>query len=194
MLYDMMDRTSSHRRREFNIRNARPIEFSPLGELIANAYANLPGMPGAVEQPDYYAVLRNVATRARNPANSVFLAASDRGEILGSVDFISDMKEYGARGGASMISNAAGIRFLAVKSEFRGNGIGRSLTDYCVSRARELGKSAVILHTTGPMATAWAMYIRMGFQRHPEIDFQQGHLEVFGFRLALDSARGESIL
>ena len=173
------------RRCEFSIRNASPIEFSLLGELIVNVYASLPGMPGIIEQPDYYAVLRNVARRADNPANCVFLAAGNRGELMGSVDFISDMKEYGARGAASAILNAAGIRYLAVKSEFRGNGIGRSLTAYCIDRARELGKSAVILHTTRPMATAWAMYSRMGFQRHPQIDFQQGNLEVFGFRLEL---------
>jgi len=193
MLHDTTDPTPSRRHCEFNIRKAYPIEFSPLGELIADVYEGLPGMPGVVEQRDYYAVLRDVATRARNPANSVFVAARKSGELMGSVDFINDMKEYGARGAASTISNAAGIRYLAVKSEFRGNGIGRSLTAYCVSRARELGKSAVILHTTGPMATAWAMYIRMGFQRHPEIDFQQGNLEVFGFRLALDSAREDLV-
>ena len=171
---------------KYSIREARSIEFSTLGELIVNAYASLPGMPGVEEQPDYYAVLRDIAKRAGNPAISVFLAASEFGELLGSVDFINDMKDYGARGAASSVCNAAGIRFLAVKSDSRGNGVGGSLTAHCIDRARELGKSAVILHTTRPMATAWAMYCRMGFQRYSEIDFQQGNLEVFGFRLALN--------
>ena len=189
MIHDMREPTPCRRRCEYRIRQAYPIEFSTLGELIVNEYASLPGMPGVVEQPDYYSVLRDVAKRASNPEISVFLAASEYGDLLGSVDFISDMKEYGARGVASMVWNAAGIRFLAVKSDSRGNGIGRSLAAYCVNRARELGKSAVILHTTRPMATAWAMYSRMGFQRYPKIDFQQGNLEVFGFRLELDSAR-----
>jgi predicted N-acetyltransferase YhbS len=86
---------------------------------------------------------------------------------------------------ASSISNAAGIRYLAVKPERRGAGIGRSATAYCIGRARELGKSAVILHTTRTMPTAWATYERKGFQRCAEIDFQQGPLKVFGFRLDL---------
>ena len=143
---------------DYSIRKAHPIEFSALGGLIVNVYASLPVMPGVADQPDYYAVLRDVAKRANNPANSVFIATSKLGGLLGSVDFISDMKHYGVRGAASTISNAAGIRYLAVKTDFRGNGIGRSLTAYCVDRAREFGKSAIILHTTRPMATAWAMY------------------------------------
>jgi len=142
-------------------------------------------MPSVVEQPDYYGLLRDVAMRAHNPANSVFTAVSDSGELLGTVNFFADMSQYGSERAGSLISNAAGIRYLAVKPERRGGGIGRSLTAYCIGRARELGKSAVILHTTRAMPTAWAMYERMGFQRCAEIDFQQGTLEVFGFRLDL---------
>jgi ribosomal protein S18 acetylase RimI-like enzyme len=170
---------------KYSIRKAYPTEFSLLGELTVDVYASLPGMPSVVEQPDYYGLLRDVAMRAHNPANSVFTAVSDSGELLGTVNFFADMSQYGSDRAASSISNAAGIRYLAVKPERRGGGIGRSLTAYCIGRARELGKSAVILHTTRAMPTAWAMYERMGFQRCAEIDFQQGTLEVFGFRLDL---------
>ncbi|MGH8137835.1 MAG: GNAT family N-acetyltransferase [Steroidobacteraceae bacterium] len=121
------------------------------------------------------------------PAISIFVAVSNSGELLGSVDFIADMKQYGSAGAANSIADAAGIRLLAVKPECRGRGIGRSLTAFCTGRARELGKSTVILHTTKAMATAWAMYERMGFRRCVEIDFKQGTLEVFGFWLHLGS-------
>jgi ribosomal protein S18 acetylase RimI-like enzyme len=142
-------------------------------------------MPCIGEQPDYYGVLRDVARRAQIPATSVFTAVSDSGELLGTVNFFSDMRQYGSDEATRSFSNAAGIRYLAVKPERRGDGIGRSLTAYCIVLARELGKSAVILHTTKAMPTAWTMYERMGFKRCAEIDFQQGSLEVFGFRLDL---------
>ena len=174
---------------KYRIREANPAEFSLLGELTVDVYASLPGMPAVVEQADYYGVLRDVAKRAHAPATSVFTAVSDCGELLGTVNFFADMSQYGSDGAASSISNAAGIRYLAVKPERRGDGIGRSLTAYCIGLARELGKSAVILHTTRAMPTAWAMYERMGFQRCAEIDFQQGSLEVFGFRLDLAAPR-----
>jgi GNAT superfamily N-acetyltransferase len=176
---------TSLRHSKYSIRDAQPNEFLLLGELTVNAYASLPGMPAVAEQADYYEVLRDVAKRARAPATRVFAAVSDCGELLGTVAFFADMSRYGSGEAASSISNTAGIRYLAVKPESRGSGIGRSLTAYCVDVARGLGKSTVILHTTKAMPRAWAMYQRMGFQRCPEIDFQQGTLEVFGFRLDL---------
>lgn len=170
---------------KYIIRDAQPGEFPLLGELTANVYASLPGMPSLAEQADYYDVLRNVAKRARAPGARVFAAVGDCGELLGSINFFADMSGYDSAGAAGLIANAAGIRYLAVKPESRGSGIGRSLTVHCVNLASDLGKSAVILHTTKAMPAAWAMYQRMGFEPYPEIDFQQGALEVFGFRLDL---------
>jgi GNAT superfamily N-acetyltransferase len=173
---------------KYSIREANPVEYLALGELTVDAYASLPGMPRVNEQPDYYGVLRDVARRAHPPATRVFAAVSDYGELLGTVNFFSDMRQYGSDEAASSTPNAAGIRYLAVKPERRGGGIGRSLTAFCIGLAYDLSKSAVILHTTKAMPTAWAMYERMGFQRCVEIDFQQGSLEVFGFRLDLAMA------
>ena len=35
------------------------------------------------------------------------------------------------------------------------------------------------------MKTAWKMYEKIGFKRSEELDFMQGNLQVFGFRLDL---------
>jgi len=171
----------------YRIRKVKPEEFSRLGQLTVDVYASLPGMPKVDEQPDYYGMLRDVATRVGRSAISVFAAVSDSGELRGSVDFIADMKQYGSGGTASTIANAAGIRLLAVTPECRGQGIGKALTQFCIEQARELGKAKVILHSTKAMATAWTMYERMGFERLAEIDFKQGNLDVFGFRLNLET-------
>jgi ribosomal protein S18 acetylase RimI-like enzyme len=169
----------------FVVRRARPEEFSRLGHLVADAYASLPGMPSAEEQPEYYAMLRDVGTRASNPSISIFAAVDDSGELLGSVDFIDDMKQYGSGSSARNIPDAAGIRLLVVKAECRGLGIGKVLTRFCIEQARVLGRSKVVLHTTRAMNTAWSMYEKIGFERLPGADFRQGNLEVFGFQLAL---------
>jgi ribosomal protein S18 acetylase RimI-like enzyme len=149
--------------------------------LVADVYASLSGMPGVDEQPGYYKMLREVEQRR----STVFAAVDEAAELLGCVDFIDDMQHYGAGGTASRLPDAAGIRLLAVKPEWRGSGIGKALTGFCIERARSLGRSRVILHTTGAMQTAWGMYERLGFERLPEIDFSQGRLAVFGFQLAL---------
>jgi len=168
------------------IRPAQPEEYEALGRLLVKAYAALPGMPQPDEQPDYYAMLANVSARVAKPALTVFVATGDAGTLCGSVDFIDDMTQYGSGGTASTVTDAVGIRLLAVDDAFRGKGIGKALTQFCIARARQLGKARVVLHTTRAMQTAWAMYEGLGFVRFPELDFRQGTLDVFGFRLDLD--------
>lgn len=169
----------------YSIRPARPEDYAELGRLIVAAYAGLAGMPQPDEQPEYYNKLLDVATRAGNPAISVFSAISGAGQLLGSVDFIADMRHYGSGGSAATVPDAAGIRLLAVSPAARGMGVGKALTQHCIEQARVLGRSQVILHTTKAMQTAWMMYERMGFERFPVIDFDQGALNVSGFRLRL---------
>jgi GNAT superfamily N-acetyltransferase len=167
------------------IRPVRADEHERLGKLLVAAYAALPGMPQPDEQPAYYAMLADVAGRAARPSLTVFVATNPAGDLVGSIDFIADMRHYGSGGPASEITDAAGVRLLAVDGAFRGQGTGRTLTVFCIERARALGKARVVLHTTRAMQTAWTMYETLGFVRFPEIDFQQGNLAVFGFQLDL---------
>jgi GNAT superfamily N-acetyltransferase len=168
---------------EILIRHARSDEHAALGQLLVSAYAALPGMPTVDEQPDYYATLADVAGRAARPSWTIFVAAGPAAELLGSIDFIEDMQHYGSGGSAVTIADAAGVRFLAVNDAHRGKGTGKALTRFCVARARSLGKARLVLHTTRAMQAAWAMYEGLGFARFPDIDFRQGTLDVFGFKL-----------
>jgi ribosomal protein S18 acetylase RimI-like enzyme len=63
--------------------------------------------------------------------------------------------------------------------------VGKALTHACIERARERGHAQVILHTTLAMRVAWALYESLGFERSEDLDFRQGDLPVFGFRLRL---------
>jgi len=170
------------------IQPALPEEYDALGKMLVAAYAALPGMPPPDEQPDYYAMLANVGGRAAKPALTVFVAIDNAGRLLGSIDFIDDMTQYGSGGTASAVTDAAGIRLLAVDDAYRGKGVGKELTSFCIERARAIGKNRLVLHTTRVMQAAWVMYEGLGFVRFPDIDFRQGNLDVFGFQLNLASA------
>jgi len=169
----------------YTIRPAAPSEHAALGRLLVDAYQRLPGMPDAHAQPAYYARLADVATRAANPAITVFAAVADDGTLAGSVDFIADVAHYHSGADLAAHAGAAGIRLLAVAPAHRGAGLGRALTERCLDEARARGKPDVVLHTTRAMATAWRMYERLGFTRDFGIDFRQGALDVFGFHLRL---------
>lgn len=174
-------------RGNYRIREASPEMYERLGQLVAESYEGLTGMPRAHEQPEYYAMLRDVAARTKRPFTTVFAAVDEGGAVIGCVDYIADTRDYGGGGTAAFERDAAGIRLLAVDPAWRGRGVGKSLTQVCIARARESGRASVILHTTRAMEAAWGMYERMGFERLESLDFMQGRLEVFGFRLALDN-------
>ena len=173
----------------FAIEEAQEKDYPQIGELLVAVYSNLAGMPSIMEQPDYYARLSDAGGRASNPFIHILIAKNASGRILGSVDFIEDMKHYASGGTASTMTDAAGIRLLGIDAHYQGQGIGKALTLECIRRARLLGQAEIFLHTTKAMIPAWKMYEKMGFIRFPDIDFMQGQLEVFGFKLDIGTIR-----
>ena len=173
----------------FEVRRVNQNEYEHLGKLIVTAYEQLPGMPSKAEQPDYYLMLHDVETRERTPTIEILVAVTPENDLLGGITFIGDVKHYNSGGAASSNLDCSGIRLLAVKPEARELGVGKALTRACIQRAKEIGTSQVILHTTKSMQVAWKMYENMGFIRSPDLDFSQGELAVYGFRFKLASAK-----
>jgi GNAT superfamily N-acetyltransferase len=167
------------------IREIKPEDYEALGTIMVDVYSNLDGFPTPSEQPKYYKMLRNVGSLSEKPNTKVLIALSDKGKLLGGVVYFSDMAQYGSRGTATEQQNASGIRLLAVRRDTRRGGVGKALTMACIDLARKSGNKQVILHTTKSMQIAWGMYERLGFYRSEDLDFNQGELSVYGFRLNL---------
>ncbi len=151
------------------IRDAKPEELDEVADVISAAYAQYGPPPGSEETlvrafAEYRTEQRDVRARL---ADSQLIVAEEDGRIVGSVTFYppgSDKKLEGWPLGW------AAIRLLAVHPDARGKGLGRTLTDECLRRARLLGAPVVGLHTAHIMAVAQAMYERVGFTRYPEND------------------------
>ena len=172
---------------ELEIREIQPDEYETLGRLMVEVYSNLEGFPKPDEQPDYYEALANIGQFTEQDHTQVLIALSADGKLLGGVVYFSDMSMYGSGGTATGVKNASGIRLLGVDPNARGAGVGRALTDACIQQARDRGQAEVVLHTTMAMQVAWALYLKLGFERSPDLDFHQEDLPVFGFRLRLGS-------
>jgi predicted N-acetyltransferase YhbS len=170
---------------KFVIRNAKVEEYSLIGQLLVTVYSQLEGFPKPEEQPTYYDLLRNVGMFASKAGTEVIVAVDSSGVVVGAVVYFSDMQHYGSGGIATREINSSGFRLLAVPHDQRGKGIGRILTQECITRARSKSHKQVIIHSTQAMQTAWQMYLSVGFNRSVDLDFMQGDLQVFGFRLAL---------
>lgn len=167
------------------IRNAHPDEFITIGQLMVQVYSQLDGFPKPSEQPKYYKMLEEVGEFTQKPVTEILIAVSNERKIDGAVVYFGDMQYYGSGGTATKEKNAAGFRLLAVNPDARGLGLGKLLTLKCIEKARDMKLGQVIIHTTKAMQTAWAMYEKIGFKRSEDLDFMQGELPVFGFRMKL---------
>jgi GNAT superfamily N-acetyltransferase len=163
------------------IRRAEASEYTAIGELLVTVYSQLDGFPKESEQPDYYRMLANVGELAKRPHAEILVAIVES-RMVGAVVFFGDMQFYGS---ATNERDAAGFRLLAVLDEARGQGIGKQLTQACIDKATQTNRSQLIIHTTEAMKKAWNMYERMGFKRSEDLDFMQGKLAVYGFRMWL---------
>jgi ribosomal protein S18 acetylase RimI-like enzyme len=147
---------------EITVRPALPAEHATLGELTVAAYRSVPG--DSSTSPSYETTLRDVAARARH---AVVLAAVDvDGTLLGGVTYVpgpGPLAEVERDGDA-------GIRMLAVAPAIHRHGVGRRLVESCIARAREDGRSRIVLHTAPSMTAAQALYGSLGFVRAADLD------------------------
>lgn len=169
----------------YSIRNAHPSEFQFIGQLMVKVYSQLDGFPKPTEQPQYYKLLENVGDFTQKPGVELLVAVASDGTIDGAVVFFNDMQYYGSGGIATQEKNTAGFRLLAVAEVARGKGLGKLLTLACIQKAKQVGLEQVVIHTTKAMQQAWKMYEGLGFSRSEDLDFMQGELAVYGFRLTL---------
>ncbi|WP_018126857.1 GNAT family N-acetyltransferase [Balneola vulgaris] len=170
----------------FIIREAQPEEHQALGAIMVDVYSSLEGFPQPDEKPGYYQMLQNVGELTQKESISIFVALSSTDKVLGGVVYMRRLKDYGAPGLVTTIPQASGFRLLAVLPETRGMGVGKALIQKCIDQTKVDGNQQLIIHSTEFMKVAWGMYERMGFSRFPDIDFQQGQLNVYGFKLNID--------
>ena len=163
---------------DITLRDARPDEYDAVRALLLAAYDEYrPAAPPGL----WAGYARDIIDLEGRAAESVLIVAERAGVVVGAVTFYPDA----SRGGQGWPAGYAGFRLLAVHPSARSLGLGRTLTAECLRRARALGCSHVGLHTTVFMATAKAMYQRMGFVPAPSHDMQAGPLTIEAFELAL---------
>jgi len=170
---------------KYNIREALSHEHESLGQIMVKVYSQLDGFPSPEEQPQYYHKLANIGDLTKKPSTKIIVAISPEEQIMGGLVYFSDMKYYGSGGTATSQPHACGFRLLAVDAAARGLGIGKALTQYCLDLAKEENQKEMIIHSTKSMQVAWKMYEKIGFIRSEDLDFMQGELQVYGFRLTI---------
>jgi GNAT superfamily N-acetyltransferase len=162
------------------IRDAQPEELDEVSLLIRDAYIEYRHAIPSRHWRFYLDSIMDV--RSRLGVSELIVAELDK-KLAGTVTLYLEaspsLQEDWPEGWA-------GVRILAVRPAYRGQGIGRALMEECIRRCRKRNIRTIGLHTGPAMAIARKMYEDMGFVRAPEYDFQPGPgIVVMAYRLDL---------
>lgn len=146
---------------DFEIRIADDSELDKVAELMVDAYAEYAAMMSPDAWSSFAVDIANV--RGRSSDADILVAERD-GEIVGTVS------QYGQWRGAQEGTSA--LRMLAVPPSERGGGVGRSLMEHAIDRARDANKQRVALTTMEEMEFMRELATKLGFQREPALDHQ----------------------
>ena len=103
-------------------------------------------------------------------ADADLLVAESEGELLGWVGYVGP----GRKRDSIFPADWAVIRMLSVDPRARGHGLGRRLSEECVTRAQREGVPTIGLHTSPVMKVALPLYLRMGFVLHTDLGIRSG--------------------
>jgi ribosomal protein S18 acetylase RimI-like enzyme len=145
------------------VREAREDELDEIGEVTAEVYST-----DSMVGPEYLATLRDARARWTAPATKLLVAVDDGTEgVIGTVVY--------ARPGSPLQDLAeedeAEFRMLAVLPAARGRGVGESLVQACIAKAKQDGHPRIVLSTGPEMVAAHRLYDRLHFRRATERDW-----------------------
>lgn len=146
---------------QVRIRPARTEELAAVGALTVDVYRSEQLAPD-----EYLPSLADAAGRARHTEVLVAVDCEDR--ILGAVALVLNGGPYAELAASE---DEAEFRMLAVSSRARGMGVGTSLIEECLRRARTVGKRRMVISTGDNMVAAHRRYQALGFSREPHRDW-----------------------
>lgn len=143
------------------VRDAVSGDLPAVADLVVRCYVD----EGFIDPASPYVhELKDVQARARD---AEVLVASAGDDVVGTVTFC----RAGTPWAEVCAPGEAEFRMLAVAADQRRGGVGRSLVEACLARARDLGAVRLVMSTTPGMVLAHRLYEQMGFVRLPERDW-----------------------
>ena len=176
--------TKDSKANSLHIRTARPGDREAIREVTLTAYQQY----AAFMQSHWEYYRQNIVATLAEVEPAEQLVAEQEGAIVGTVLLYPAGTIFSTSDSVLATREWPEVRLLAVAPPARGHGIGTSLMQACIQRARESGASALTLHTSDVMQVAMHMYEHMGFVRAPDLDFRPDEdVLVKGYRLELDA-------
>lgn len=150
-------------------RNGNTNDIIQIKELTLLAYMQFKDIlteENATQWQDY---LGNEKTYAELIKTAFSFVCEANNKIIGSAFIIPQGNPY-----KWFDANCSYIRLLAVHPAFEGKGIGRTLTQLCIDKAKEIGENTIALHTSEFQNAARHIYENMGFVKLKDLDLMFG--------------------
>lgn len=109
---------------------------------------------------DWERMKRGVSSVVEVAAEGTLLVAEVEDEVVGAVVYLPP----GSLRPEIFEREWAVVRMLSVSPSYRGQGIGRMLSEECISRAERDGAETIALHTGEMMVAARKIYESLGFE------------------------------
>lgn len=148
----------------FTFESAHPHELDALMQLAHDAYKEYEGVIGPAHWQTMRSNLENKEQAAALISNAASIVCRSRGELAGVAYLVPSDNPT-----PIFSADWAYIRMLGVLPAFRGQGLGRILTEHCINIARNNGERTIALHTSEFQNAARHIYESMGFQIHSAI-------------------------
>jgi len=140
------------------LRDFKPEDATAVNEIALAAFDQF--RDSYDDWPGFGARIGQMSALSEN--GEIVVAVADRELVVGAVAYVGPNQPK-----ASFFRPEWPImRMLVVSPSARGRGVGRLLTEECLSRARRDGATQFALHTSSVMEVALPMYLRMGFKFH----------------------------
>ena len=146
------------------VREAVEGDLEEVGRISVEAYV----AAGQLEQGvgnGYERVLSDAGARYRE---ALLLVAVRGDDLVGTVTICPTGSRFSEIGGPGEVE----FRFLAVRPSAWGSGVGTALIQACHDYARDVGATRLAICVRDTNAGAMSMYLKRGFARLPERDFQ----------------------
>ncbi len=134
-------------------------DFNPADKNSVNAVALAAFKQFQEKYSDWKSFSHHIGEMASLSNSGELIVAVDGDSIVGAVVYVGPhlpKSEY-------FSAEWPILRMLVVDPAYRGQGIGRALTEECIARAQRDGASVIALHTSSIMEVALPMYQRLGF-------------------------------
>lgn len=111
---------------------------------------------------DWDGFKKKISLMSQLAKTSDLIVAEQNHQVVGAIAYIAPNEPK-----SDFFSHDwAAIRMLIVSPKARNQGVGRTLTNMCIERAKCDNANTIALHTSTIMEVALSMYLRMGFSFH----------------------------